>query len=125
MLIVVCALVTERIVEPRLGIYRGSVAADGAAEVSAAEARGLRFALWALIASVVVIGFLTLPATAALRDPATGSLLGNSPFMGSLIVLIMLVFLAVGIGYGVGAGTISSTVDGINAVTKTLPGSVA
>jgi aminobenzoyl-glutamate transport protein len=48
--------------------------------------------------------------------------MGNSPFMDSLIVLIMLVFLAVGIGYGVGAKTITSMVDGINAVTKTFAG---
>jgi aminobenzoyl-glutamate transport protein len=57
-----------------------------------------------------------------LRDPQTGSIIGNSPFMNSLIVLIMLVFLAIGIGYGVGAKTIASMVDGINAVTKTFAG---
>ena len=40
--------------------------------------------------------------------------------MNSLIVLIMLVFLAVGVAFGIGAKTITSTVDGINAVTKTF-----
>jgi aminobenzoyl-glutamate transport protein len=124
-LIVVCALVTDRIVEPRLGEYRGDVPAGGGGEVSAAEARGLRFALWALVASLLLIGFLTVPTAAALRDPGTGSLLGNSPFMGSLIVLIMLVFLAVGIGYGAGAGTISSTVEASTPSPRPLPGSAA
>ena len=42
--------------------------------------------------------------------------------MDSLIVLIMLVFLVIGIGYGVGAKTITSMVDGIDAVTKTFAG---
>ena len=40
--------------------------------------------------------------------------------MSSLIVQIILVFLAIGAAYGIGAGTITSMVDGINAVTKTF-----
>ena len=42
--------------------------------------------------------------------------------MNSLIVLIMLVFLAVGIGYGVGAKTITTVSGGVSAVTKTFAG---
>jgi aminobenzoyl-glutamate transport protein len=121
-LIVVCALVTDRVVEPRLGQYRGEVAAESSGNVSAEEARGLKFALYALAASIIVIGLLTFPTGAPLRDPQTGSIFANSPFMNSLIVLIMLVFLAVGIGYGVGAKTITTVVGGVNAVTKTFAG---
>jgi aminobenzoyl-glutamate transport protein len=121
-LIVVCALVTDRVVEPRLGEYQGEMSADSGGEVSPAEAKGLRFALYALVSSVIIIALLTFPAGAPLRDPQTGAIMGNSPFMDSLIVLIMLVFLAVGIGYGVGARTITSMIDGINAVTKTFAG---
>jgi aminobenzoyl-glutamate transport protein len=121
-LIVVCTLVTERVVEPRLGEYRGEVPAESSENVSPEEAKGLRFALYALVATVIAIALLTFPAAAPLRDPQTGSIVGNTPFMNSLIVLIMLVFLAVGIGYGVGAKTITSMVDGINAVTKTFSG---
>src|SRR5208337_5127984 len=61
-LIVVCTLVTDRVVEPRLGEYRGEIAAESSDEVSPEEARGLRFALYALIASLVVIALLTFPA---------------------------------------------------------------
>ena len=39
-LIVVCTLVTERVVEPRLDEYRGEVPAEGSEDVSPAEARG-------------------------------------------------------------------------------------
>jgi len=56
------------------------------------------------------------------RNPQTGAIVGDSPFMNSLIVLIMLVFLAIGAAYGIGAKTITSSVDGINAVTKTFAG---
>jgi aminobenzoyl-glutamate transport protein len=44
-LIVVCALVTDRVVEPRLGEYQGEMSADSGGEVSPAEAKGSRFAL--------------------------------------------------------------------------------
>jgi aminobenzoyl-glutamate transport protein len=66
------------------------------------------------------MALLTFSAAAPLRDSRSGAIMGNSPFMNSLIALIMLVFLAVGIGYGVGAKTTTSMVDGINAVTKTF-----
>lgn len=120
LLIIVCTVVTERVVEPRLGKYEGEVAAEGNGEVSLQEARGLRFASVALVASIVVIALLTFPSGAPLRNPDTGAIVGNSPFMSSLIVQIMLVFLALGAAYGIGAGTITSAVDGINAVTRTF-----
>src|SRR5215472_9893162 len=119
-LVVVCAVVTERVVEPRLGKYRGEIPAESGEGVSPEEARGLRLALYALVASVVVIALLTFPSRAPLRDPETGAIVGKSPFMSSLIVQIMLVFLAIGAAYGIGAKTITSMVDGINAVTKTF-----
>ena len=70
--------------------------------------------------SIFIIVMLTFPPGAPLRNPETGAIVGNSPFMNSLIVLIMLVFLAIGVAYGIGAKTITSSVDGINAVTKTF-----
>jgi len=42
--------------------------------------------------------------------------------LNSLIVLILLVFLAIRAACGIGAKTITSIVDGINAVTKTFAG---
>ena len=72
--------------------------------------------------SVVVIALLTVPTGAPLHNPQTGAIIGNSPFMSGLIVLVMLVFLAIEAAYGSGAKTITSMVDGINAVTKTFAG---
>jgi aminobenzoyl-glutamate transport protein len=63
---------------------------------------------------------LTLPGGAALRNPETGDLIGDSPFMASLVFLIMLVFLLTGIAYGWGAKTLRTADDIINAITKTF-----
>lgn len=94
---------------------RRKVPAEISKDVSPEEARDLRFAFYALVGSIVFYALLTFPEAAPLRNPQTSAIIGNSPFMDSLVVLIMLVFLAVGIGYGVGAKTITSMVNGIDA----------
>jgi len=120
LLIVVCTIVTTAIVEPRLGAYQGDSPIDEAQAFSPAQARGLRLALVALIAFVALIAALAVPAEAPLRNPETGSIIGDSPFMQSLVFLIMLAFLTTGLAYGYGAGTLKSADDAIDAITKTL-----
>ena len=119
---VVCTVITERIIEPRLGEYHGERPTEENAHTSTEEARGLRFAGYGLIGILVVIALLALPPGAPLRNPETGSLIGDSPLMNSLIVLIMLLFLVTGYAYGKGAGTINSMTQAIAAITKTFAG---
>jgi aminobenzoyl-glutamate transport protein len=120
-LAVVCTVVTDRVVEPRLGPYRGEVPREpGEGLLPVNEAKGLRAALWALVGVVAAIALLTLPPGAPLRNPETGAIIGDSPFMASLIVVIMLLFLAVGLAYGIAARTITSATDAINAIVKTF-----
>ena len=45
LLCVVCTVITERVVEPRLGEYHGERPTEESAGTSVEEARGLRFAL--------------------------------------------------------------------------------
>ncbi len=75
-----------------------------------------------LLAVLIFFALLTLPPGAPLRDPQTGILIGNSPFMNGLIVIIMMLFLVTGVAYGIGAKTISSATDVINATTKAVSG---
>src|SRR5262249_15939322 len=117
-LTVLIALITERVIEPRLGEYKGEKPAEESAALSPEESRGLRFAGLALLGVLVVFGLLTLPPKAPLRSPEDGSILGNSPFMGGLIAFIMLVFLATGAAYGFGCGKMKSSGDVIKAMEK-------
>jgi len=148
-LTVVIGLITDRVIEPRLGKYvpgpgadppepgpdtpAGASAAAAAAQAAAspdgtpgplspAESRGLRYALYAFVGVLAVFALLTLPPGAPLRNPDTGSLIGNSPFMNGLITVIMLAFLATGIAYGRGAGTLTTTGQIIAAMTKAVSG---
>ena len=59
---------------------------------------------------------------APLRDPVTGDIIGDSPFMDSLIVIITIIFFAAGLAYGRGAGTIRTTDEVIASITKSWAG---
>jgi aminobenzoyl-glutamate transport protein len=131
-LCVVATFITERMVEPRLGAYDASlVSTEGgvgqqdtqqeqSTEAAAAEARGLRYALFGVLAVLLIVLLATLPPGAPLRDPQTGDIIGATPFMDSLLFIIVLFFLAAGIGYGIGAKSYSSANDVIAAITRTF-----
>jgi aminobenzoyl-glutamate transport protein len=127
--VIVLTLITAWLVENRLGSWDPSEAgegpqeADDAPEVSPeAESRGMRYAGLAALAVLVAIALLTAIPGAPLRNPETGKVIGDSPFMDSLIVIIMLVFLAAGWAYGKGAGTIKGSDDVIKTITKSWAG---
>jgi len=128
-LCIVATIVTERLIEPRLnaadaaaGIVDTAPAeVEADAEVdSAAEGRGLKFALFGFLAFLVIVVLVTAPPGAPLRDPNTGNIIGNTPFMDSLLFIIASFFLVSGICYGVGARTISGSNDVIAAISKTF-----
>jgi aminobenzoyl-glutamate transport protein len=119
-LIVVCTLVSDWIVEPRLGKYEGESPVVKGGSLTSAESRGLVFAGLALAGFLAFVLLMSLPANAPLRSPTTGSLIGDSPLMDSLVFLIMLAFGVTGLAYGWGAGTIRTADAAIDAVTKTL-----
>ncbi|HTY78241.1 MAG TPA: AbgT family transporter [Candidatus Bathyarchaeia archaeon] len=122
LLTVVISVITERIVEPRLGAYAGEESTQEGAGISPDEARGLRYANYGLLAVIVLFAVLTVPAGAPLRNPETGAIIGNSPLMNGLIVAITVLFLVMGVGYGIGARTIKNVTDVINAMVKTIGG---
>jgi aminobenzoyl-glutamate transport protein len=118
---IVVALITDKVIEPRLGRYEGEHPVEST-EMSAEEIRGLRYTFWGLIGVIVFITLLVAPPGAPLRHPETGAIIGDSPFMQSLIVTIAVLFLVLGTAYGVGAGTIKNTNDIVNAMIKAIQG---
>jgi aminobenzoyl-glutamate transport protein len=121
LLTVVIAVITERVIEPRLGPYTGSYTLpEDVPDEAAVEARGLRAALWGFLGAVGFICLLTLPPGAPLREPATGDIIGNTPFMASLIVSISLIFIVSGIVYGKAAGTLKDSTAIVAAMQKAL-----
>jgi aminobenzoyl-glutamate transport protein len=114
-------VVTERVVEPRLGRYAG--AAETGSELTAsltpAERRGLAWATGALVLLTALLLWGTVPETGFLRDPKTGDLL-RSPFMSGIVTIIFAAGLLAGVAFGVGAGTVGSDTDVVNAMAKAM-----
>lgn len=92
-------IVTEFIVEPKLGKYKGYVT-ETLADLTAEQKRGLRFAGIALVLFLIGMALLVVPESGVLRNPETGEIL-TSPFMSSIVVIISLLFLIPGIAYGI------------------------
>jgi aminobenzoyl-glutamate transport protein len=118
---IICTIITERFVEPRLGPYGGEVKVEESTGLSESEQRGLKFAGRAFLGFLVIILLLTAPPIpwGILRNQTTGGIMSGSPFMSALIVLISLLFLVIGYAYGRGAGTIKNATAAIGLVTKT------
>ena len=127
---IVLTMISARLVEPRLGVYDPSLGSDqteldadqGPEVTPEDEARGLRYALWGALGVVLVVGLLTGIPGAPLRNPENGKIIGDSPFMDSLILIISMIFFAAGLGYGRGAKTLSGTDAILKTITKSWAG---
>jgi aminobenzoyl-glutamate transport protein len=122
---VVITAITTRIVEPRLGAWDPAGAGEDPEDGDAPEgdeARGLRHALVATAVVIAALVLLTAIPGAPLRDPVTGDVIGDSPFMDSLILIIAVIFFAAGLAYGRGAGTLRGSDDVLAAITKSWAG---
>ncbi len=126
---VVMTVITERLLEPRLGRYDASEAPSDAPadhqptdEEMALESRGLRWSVYYLLVAVAIVSALTFIPGAPLRNPDTGEIFGNSPFMSSLLFIISMLFLAAGLGYGRGSTSLTGSTNVINAIVKTFNG---
>jgi aminobenzoyl-glutamate transport protein len=125
----VMTILTERYIEPRAGKWDPLERPADApvdhvpqGEELAHEARGLRMAgIYSLVA-IAIISALTFLPGAPLRNPETGEIFGNSPFMSSLLFIVSMLFLAAGLGYGTGAGSLTGATNVINAIVKTFNG---
>lgn len=122
--------VTEKIVAPRFSGQPTQVVktADDvepeSQRLSAAEKRGMRYALIAVLVFTALLVWSALPpgsipGAGFLRDPDTGDLL-RSPFLSGVVVIIFLYGVIAGIAFGVGAGTIKSDSDVIKGMAASM-----
>jgi aminobenzoyl-glutamate transport protein len=93
-------------------------------QLSAIEARALKFSSLALLVFMVLIICLVVPEAGVLRDSQSGSIV-ESPFMSGLVVLIALGAALAGVIYGRISGMYqryNQVVDGMEGAMKTLAG---
>lgn len=113
--------VTEKIVEPRLGPYKGDAPEGTMDPLRPEEKRGLKIAGLAMLGFALLVAVGVLPEGAVLRDPVSGGVL-NSPFLSGIVTIIFLFFLVPGIAYGLATRSIKNDSDAVNAMAKAMSG---
>ncbi len=121
MVIVVGTWVTEKVVEPRLGKYKGDAEPLEIEAITPVEKKGLKYAGWATLAYLALIAWTLIPENGLLRNPETGDLL-NSPFFDGIVVALLLLFLIPGLVYGFVVKSIRNDKDIIKNITESIKG---
>ncbi len=103
------AVITDKIIEPHLGMYQGNKD-NTLQEITAEENRGLKASGIAALMFIIVIAMMTVPQHGILRDPIQGTLI-PSPFIKGIVPLIILFFVVVSLPYGYITGQIRSQSD--------------
>lgn len=117
LLVALGTFVTEKIVEPRLGSYKGEHKIENM-EVTAAEKKGLTAAGISLVVFTGLFLLATVPSGGLMR--VDGDLSGF--IHDGLVPTIMLFFFIPGLVYGKVAGTIKSDKDVVKFMTKAMSG---
>ena len=111
--------VTERIVVPRLGQYRGEERAEELQQLTAAEKRGLRYSAATALVLTAVILWGTVLSSGFLRNPETGGLL-RSPFLSGIVAVIFISAALLGMAFGLASGSFRSDADIVGAMGKAM-----
>ncbi|GAA4910229.1 AbgT family transporter [Nesterenkonia rhizosphaerae] len=121
---IVGTLVSRFIVEPRLGSWKGEGVVEGedreSLKVTTVEKKGLIAAGIALVVTVAALLALIIPENGPLRGDDGGIV--QSPFMNSLVVVIIAAFFIPGLVYGIVTKVVRNDTDAVNHVSKTLAG---
>ena len=117
-------VITDRVVEPRLKSLDLRPEAEEDASLTALTGPEKKALRNAGIAAGIFAGTVIaccLPANSFFKNDA-GELLGNTPFVNSIVVLISLLFFIPGTVYGLSAGTFRNHRDVCNAMAKAMAG---
>lgn len=119
LIVVLGTIITEKIVVPRLGEYKGESEPGKLEKLTSLEWRGLAFAgiVAAILIGLVLWGIV--PEGGFLRDIKTGSVL-RSPLLSGIIVVVFFIGVLLGIAYGIGAKTFTKIDDVISAMENSM-----
>ncbi|MGA4516638.1 AbgT family transporter [Solibacillus silvestris] len=111
------AFITDKIVEPRLGKYKGDQIAKST-DISVLEAKGLRNAgIAAVLYIAFIVGLMLIPNSPLLNDDGT---ILRSPFLSGIIPIILAFFVIVGITFGVTTKKIQKAADVPNIMAEAI-----
>jgi len=117
-------LVTERVLEPRLGPYTtgdGGAVEESIQQLTPVERRGLRVAGSVAGLTLFVLALAVVPEGGVLRDPGGELLIEQiAPFLQSIVALMLILFFLPGLAFGITTGSIRSDRDVARMMTDTM-----
>ncbi|MCG7335288.1 AbgT family transporter [Sporosarcina sp. ACRSM] len=118
LIVIIGTFVTDKLIEPKLGKYIPVGDVEHQNQISSLEKKGLLWANLSILITIVAIALLVLPENGVLRGEG-GSII-KSPFMSSIIFIMMLIFLIPGIVYGLVTKSVKNDKDIANLMTGSL-----
>lgn len=118
LIVIIGTLITDKIVEPRLGKYDPVDPVHHENGITKQERKGLIYANVSVLITIILIATLVVPENGVLRGDG-GSII-DSPFMSGIIFMMMVVFLVPGIVYGFVTKTIKNDKDIANLMGSSL-----
>lgn len=117
-------LVSQFLVEPRLGAWKGEAVLKGqdseTLTITKVEKRGMLWAGASLLVTLGLMMMLIVPENAPLRGE-DGAVI-QSPFMSSLVVVIIVAFFVPGLVYGIVTKSVRNDTDVVDHLSRTLAG---
>lgn len=115
---IVGALITDKIIEPRLGAYQTQDSQVEAVEnMNSKEKRAMILASLGALLYVVVVLVMILPQDSLFRNAETGSFI-KSPFIVGIIFFVFFLLAIPGVIYGFMSGSFKSSTDIVNAMSE-------
>ncbi len=116
--------VTDKIVEPRLtrnvAVDEGITVEQDQTLISEQERRGFRNAGLTMLGMFALLILITVPEASPMRNGAGSLTAFNAPLMGSIVPLILIIFLIPSIVYGRTIGKYKNSGDVIGAMNHSL-----
>ncbi|WBX80538.1 AbgT family transporter [Virgibacillus salarius] len=110
--------VTERVVEPRLGEYKGEYR-EKIEKLTSIEKKGLIWSVVSIIIAVILTALLIVPEGAPMRGTGDQPII-DSPFMDSLVPIIAILFFIPGLVYGKVTKAIKNDKDVAGQLSDTM-----
>ncbi len=118
---VIGTFVTEKILIPKLGEYKSTLssskAEDNSYSLTDTERQGIKYGLIGLL--LVTAFILALIFSGVLTDDQ-GNIIGRTPFIGSIVVIISLFFMISGVFYGYGSGQFKNGKDFVRSMDDSM-----
>lgn len=121
LIVIAGTFITEKIVEPRLGKYKGHTQRLEIEKLKPYEKKGLKWAAISVVGVLILLAVTVVPENGIFRNPKDQSVL-HSPFFDGIIIGILIIFLVPGLVYGIIVKTIKNDKDLVKHITHSMSG---